>query len=148
MVKWDMIPEQVIDRFWSKVDATGPCWEWTKTKTRTGYGSWTVGSFPNKKTYATHRLSWEILVGDIPAGMELDHLCRVRHCLNPDHLEVVTRSENMLRAGATGSANRRKTHCPQGHEYSGENIYMQISNGRRSRSCMICRRDANSRRSC
>lgn len=80
-------------RFWSKVDASGDCWEWTGGRTDTDYGLFNV----DRRMVKAYRFSYELLVGPIPDGLEIDHLCRMRHCVNPDHLEPVTRSENNRR---------------------------------------------------
>ena len=124
----------------SRIDATGDCWEWTGYRDRDGYG--TV-SYRDTK-WLVHRIVWEALVGPIPDGLEVDHLCRNRSCCNPDHLEPVSCKEN-IRRGVTGKATgllrRAKTHCPHGHPYSGDNLYLRPSG---SRECRICNR--NSRR--
>jgi HNH endonuclease len=84
----------IEERFWRYVDADGPCWLWTGTRIgRTGYGHISL----NGQTTLAHRWAWEFLIGPIPKGMQLDHLCRVKCCVNPDHLEVVTPSENTRR---------------------------------------------------
>ncbi|MFD4474720.1 HNH endonuclease signature motif containing protein [Streptomyces sp. NPDC058471] len=99
------------ERFWSKVDAVGPCWLWTAAVAANGYG---VYRRDGKTRYA-HRLAWEFLVGPIPEGMVLDHLCRIRHCVNPDHTEIVTQAENLRR----GFGNGNKARCPQNHPLDG-----------------------------
>ena len=117
-----------IERFMGKIVKTNNCWEWTGSIID-GYGQ-----FWHKKRVSTHRLSYELFKGDIPQGMQLDHLCRNRKCVNPEHLEPVTTQENTSR-GLTGKINHyqtKKINCPQGHEYSG------ISNQGR-RICQICR---------
>lgn len=90
-------------RFWSRVDASGPCWLWTGF-THDGYGSFTV---TRGDTRRAHRYAWETLVGPVPAGLVIDHLCRVRNCVNPDHMETVSVWEN-TRRGQNHSAKNSK----------------------------------------
>lgn len=111
---------------------TDECWEWQRARTRAGYGTLRT---PAGVAY-THRLAYTAFVGPIPAGMELDHLCRVPSCFNPSHLEAVTHAENMRR-GFFGS----KTHCPAGHPYDAENTVINSTNGGR-----LCRACKNGRR--
>lgn len=123
----------VETRFFAKVDAAGVCWEWTGAADGDGYGH-----FEHKKA---HRWCWEHLVAPIAAGLELDHLCRNPACVNPDHLEPVTPQVNTLRSGSLTAIHARKTHCPQGHPYSGANLrYGFRANGRRFRQCRACMR--------
>lgn len=101
--KWGADPGKM--RFWSKVNADGPCWEWTAAIGQTGgYGKYSLplndGSGKGRYVYA-HRYAYEILVGPVDESLDLDHLCRNRKCVNPDHLEPVTRREN-LRRGEPG----------------------------------------------
>lgn len=119
-------------QFWPKVDASGICWEWQGLLRPDGYGSLTVA----KCTKVAHRYAYELLVGPIPKGKTLDHLCRNRKCVNPDHLEVVTRGENVLRGYGPTAMNARKTHCPKGHEYTPENTYSP--KGTAWRQCRKC----------
>lgn len=108
-----MTPEQ---RFWSKVDKTDSCWLWTGALHDLGYARF---QSDGKRVYA-HRYSYELVNGSIPDGLTIDHLCRVRHCVNPDHLEAVTHRENLRRSAfQVTSINASKTHCPRGHRYSG-----------------------------
>ena len=123
------------ERFWPKVDAFGDCWEWTAGKNKYGYG---LFRFKNR-SYLAHRFAYETLVGDIPEGEELDHLCRNRACCNPDHLQAVTRRVNVLRGFATSGLNARKTRCPQGHAYDEANTYISKTNG--GRQCRACSRE-------
>src|SRR5690606_15712718 len=104
----------LIERFVDKVDFTDSCWLWTDTLNPvTGYGRISIN---NRRVYA-HRFSHELFKGPIPAGYEVDHLCRVRHCVNPDHLEAVTKTVNIRRADAN-KWKRELTHCKWGHEFT------------------------------
>lgn len=89
------------------------------------------------KTYA-HRWAYEHYVGPIPEGMHLDHLCRNRKCCNPDHLEPVTPRENILRGVAPAAEHAKKTECPAGHKYEGDNLYLHPVKGQRI--CRACGR--------
>lgn len=92
-------PRPIQERFWEKVDATGDCWEWTSTR-RNNYGRfWIEGT----RFVQAHRQAWEFLVGLIPEGLHLDHLCRNVGCVNPDHLEPVTPQENFRRGYRWGT---------------------------------------------
>lgn len=125
-----------IDRFAEKIALTeNGCIEWVASLNNMGYGTFAFGG--GKSTVA-HRWSYEHHVGPIPEGMSLDHLCRNRACVNPSHLEPVTQGTNLLRAVGVGKANTRKTHCPAGHPYAGDNLYMAPS--RPNRMCRTCRR--------
>ena len=119
-------------RLRTKFTVTDDCWEWTAGRFSLGYGAYELDG----KTRLAHRVVYEALVGPIPEGRQLDHLCRVRHCVNPDHLEPVTPRENTVRGVGPSAQNSRKTHCPQGHPYSGENLYVDPRNRRRCRTCM------------
>jgi hypothetical protein len=121
------------DRFWAKVDAMGDCWEWTGGKQDRRYGIF----HPNGSATGemAHRFAWELLVGPIPDGLTLDHLCRNPSCVNPDHLEPVTIAENLMRGYGLVGKNIRKTHCPQNHAYSGDNLYIDPRGWRKCRTC-------------
>lgn len=120
------------DRFWGKVDASGDCWTWTASQAGGGYG-W-FASAKGRSTPA-HRWSYEHLVGPVPDGLDLDHLCRNRACVRPDHLEPVTRRTNLLRGNTLPAKNAGKTHCSKGHEFIEENTYVDRLGKRHCRAC-------------
>lgn len=125
-----------LDRFWSKVEISDPsaCWIWVGGRDAAGYGQFSVITPNGRSTIRSHRFAYEALMGAIPDELVMDHLCEVRECVNPHHLEPVTVRENILR-GDTGERERAKTHCPQGHPYSGDNLV--IHHG--SRECRTCK---------
>lgn len=114
--------------------APSGCWEWKLSLNWGGYGSFRSGAHRT----GAHRAAYELLVGPIPPGLDIDHLCRNRKCVNPAHLEPVTRSEN-LRRGIGGRWNADKPRCPQGHAYDAANTY---HDKRGWRGCRKCRRAA------
>ena len=114
----------------------GPCWQWRlKPNKQTGYGYFRPG---RNKRWLAHRYSYELHVGPIPSGLQIDHLCRNRRCVNPAHLEPVTSGENTDRGLSVSTFNKLKKACPAGHEYTPENTYRPPSkpNSRRCRACM------------
>lgn len=124
----------IEDRFWAKVDIPKDnplgCWLWTAAlNPGAGYGIFQLA--PGKREYA-HRLAYEWSIGPIDPVLELDHLCRERRCVNPLHLQAVTQHENQRRR-----PDRRVTHCPQGHPYSGDNLYEWKGH----RHCRACQRE-------
>jgi hypothetical protein len=135
-------PRPPAERFWPRVNKNGPiwngtpCWEWIGGRNRLGYGVFNIRH--GKQTLA-YVFAYEQLVGPVPEGKELDHLCRNHPCVNPDHLEPVTHQVNIQRglAGKIKNPQTSKTHCPKGHPYNKENTL--FSGGRRS--CRICCRE-------
>jgi hypothetical protein len=125
----------------AKIDFAGPvmpgmssaCWEWNGSRHGKGYGHVSVAGRIRK----AHRVVYELLVGPIPDGLQLDHLCRNRCCVNPDHLEPVTARTNIRRGEANAAINARKTHCDYGHPFAGENLRLDA---RGNRQCWICER--------
>lgn len=101
----------MLDRFNSKIHISESCWLWLGSKYGNGYGAFHV----NRIKRLAHRVSYEIHIGEIDPGMVLDHICRVRHCVNPKHLRVVTRQENTLASGSESVAkkNADKKVCPK-----------------------------------
>lgn len=123
------------ERFWSKVEKTDDCWQWTAS---TMGGRYPYGWFSKsgvKSVGHAHRFSYELHNGPIPEGLVVDHLCRNPRCVRPDHLEAVTWRENLDRGDPSqADKNVVKTHCKRGHEFSEENTRMQ----RGTRQCRIC----------
>lgn len=137
------------DRFWAKVDRNGPiseyrsdlgpCWIWTASVYQvSGYGQFSP--IRGAKVVA-HRFAYELLVGSVPEGLELDHLCRVRACVNPAHLEPVTHRENVRRGVSPMAEQHRQTTCIHGHPFDDENTY--IRPGTQDRQCRTCRQLAD-----
>lgn len=129
---------QLSDRFWSKVDKNGPvsehaphlgqCWLWTASTygRRAPYGRF---STQPGMTQLAHRIAYELAIGSIPEGLQIDHLCRVKLCVNPAHMEPVTNTENHRRL--------RITHCRSGHELTPENLIVDPGGGRHCRTCRL-----------
>lgn len=119
-------------RYLSKIvfEPTTGCWLWDATS-RNGYCSIRAGG----RYEMVHRSVYKMLVGPIPEGLTIDHLCRNRCCVNPDHLEPVTMIENLARGRGFGALNSAKTHCKRGHPLSGANLYVTSSGSRGCRTC-------------
>jgi len=120
-------------RFWEKVKKTETCWEWVAGKVSDGYGTFHVA--PGQGMGSAHIVSWEMARGPVPEGLEIDHLCRNRSCVNPDHMEAVTHRVNSLRSDNPMARWARRTHCGKGHPLSGDNLMLRSDGGRRCRTC-------------
>lgn len=136
-------------RFWSRVNKDGPvpdyrpelgpCWLWTGGLNQ-GYGRLVISHRPYRVVPA-HQFAYEMIVGPVSEGLELDHLCRVRACVRPEHLEAVTHRVNVLRGESPMAEHATKTHCPRGHAYTPDNTWLQERQGGVSRKCKQCDRD-------
>ncbi len=141
-------PLPLEPRFWSKVDKsriclcdyclnhTGYCWQWIAYINKKGYGMFKI----HGRVVEAYRVAYEFTKGNVPSGLELDHLCRQRWCVNPDHLEPVTRKENVHRGIGPTAKKFRQTRCLRGHPLSGDNLYV-YPNGQRC--CRICHKLAH-----
>lgn len=132
----------LMERLWAKVDKNGPtpeacpgpCWLWTGVVNWQGYGRISEGRAGQRYLQA-HRVTYEDAKGPIPTGLEPDHLCRVRNCVNPAHLELVTHRENLLRGETFVARHAAKTRCLRGHPFTAENTYVDSAGGRNCRTC-------------
>lgn len=127
------------DRFWNKVqpEPNSGCWLWTASTTG-GYGMFGLSKGTIRRA---HIIAYITLVGDVPAGLQLDHLCRTRECCNPLHLEPVTQRENLIRGNGFAGRAARVTHCPKGHPYDEKNTrWYKNQHGYESRGCRECNR--------
>lgn len=140
--QYKLVPADI--RFWGKVKKgnSNECWEWQGFLDENGYG---IFSLTHTEKMLAHRFAFQNTNGKIPDGLVIDHLCRNHACVNPAHLEPVTIGENVKRgesAKIEGARRRAITHCPQGHPYSGDNLYI---NPKGARMCKICMMDAKNR---
>jgi len=122
-------------RFWRKVEKTETCWNWCgSTNKVTGYGQIQINGRPE----LVHAVSYKLAGKIIPEGLELDHICRNRVCVNPKHLQPVTHRDNVLRGINICATKAKVTHCPQGHPYDLFNTYHRPDGGR---DCKICQQE-------
>src|SRR5215475_10040875 len=119
-----------LDAMWQRIAPTSACWEWNGAKTPLGYA---VLRMPDGRNGYVHRIVYRILIGPIPTGSELDHLCRNPGCLNPDHLEPVSHRTNITRGKAAIKAAR--THCRRGHRLSADSVFTRADGARCCRQC-------------
>lgn len=138
--RYQRVKGSLSERFWARVDASGDCWLWQGHTRANRYGTFSLWLGDGKvKTWFAHRFAYEALVGSIPIGLDLDHLCRNPSCVNPDHLEPVTRQTNVRRGYSRPAINATKTHCPKGHPYDEANTFVTgARGGRRYRVCRAC----------
>jgi len=123
--------------FWKRAfpEPNSGCWLWDGPISKRGYGlSIRVGPRVNAKRVEPHKFSYELHKGPVPAGLEIDHLCRMRCCVNPDHLEAVTHRENLRRGNTFAAKNAAKTHCLRGHDLAVEG-YIRWDGRRQCRAC-------------
>jgi hypothetical protein len=135
-----LFPPGDYARFISKIEKTATCWLWKSAIDGGGYGRFPI----RRKNHLAHRWSYSYHVGPIPDGLQLDHLCRIRNCVNPDHLEPVTARENTIRGVSTPAQNAARAECVKGHPFTPENTYFKTtSRGTEERHCRECARQAN-----
>lgn len=133
------MPANTKEKLLARVDVSGDCWLWKGPTCKGGYGKTTL----NYKTRSTHRVLYEMLVGPIPKGLHLDHLCRNRLCVNPKHLEPVTARENTRRSTNPITKLMNRNCCAHGHLYTKENTKIRKTNG--ARVCLICAKASRKR---
>lgn len=126
-IKQSDIPSLVRERFCAKIQKTETCWEWRGSRTPQGYGRFRL----HGSSTTAQRVSYAVFVGDLAAGLTVDHLCGNRGCVNPEHLEAVPHRVNILRSNGLAALHVRKTHCDYGHP---------LAQGKTQRFCPTCKR--------
>lgn len=129
-------------RFWRYVAKGDGCWTWTGLRRGRGYGVFHVG----QSAFVAHRWIYERIHGSVDADLKMDHLCRNRLCVNPEHLEPVTDRVNILRGESQSAENARKTHCINGHALDGDNLRIAYRRGRACRQCRACESEQRKRK--
>jgi len=127
----ELVTQKQINNFWNKVLFTTDCWEWQASLDKDGYGYYST-----KIGKRAHRFSYLIHKGKLDPNLQIDHLCKNKSCVNPDHLEQVTCRENLKRAETQISTiNSKKTNCKRGHLFSGYNLIVKKTGKRTCRTC-------------
>jgi hypothetical protein len=140
----------LVERFWSSISATTAegCWSWNGPKNKQGYGRF-MKSIGERKTVELkpHRFSYELIVGEIDKDLTVDHTCRNKSCVNPSHLEIVSRGENAKRAYSKNMEAMRNKVCTKGHKVCGENVLVEKrKNGVERKRCKLCSIEKEARR--
>lgn len=130
------MPKTIEDHLKTIQHSSNGCWIWQGSVDSRGYGQ----LMSNSIVWRAHRFFYTNLVREIPPNYQIDHLCKIKLCVNPEHLEAVTQTENIKRSGAW-NYNKTKTHCPQGHEYTNENTLFRQN----KRTCRICKKNRSKR---
>ena len=124
-------PSSLPQRIQAKVAVDSSCWQWKACILDTGYGQVRADG----KSRLAHRVIYEALIGPIPSGLTIDHLCRNRSCVNPEHMEIVTQRTNTLRGVGASARNAIKSHCIHGHPFEAENLRIRPDGSRECREC-------------
>jgi hypothetical protein len=129
-----MASKDKLTLFLQKVQKTDTCWIWIAAKDKAGYGKFRL----TENNTTAHRAAYILFKGLLAKGLVIDHLCRNKSCVNPEHLEAVPQLTNLERGiNVPSMIHKVKTHCPKGHEYSGDNLKLHKS----GRHCKICQRN-------
>lgn len=141
-ISTSVIAASCIKRFWAKVEKAGPvpegapelgpCWIWTGSKNRQGYGHFGVNAH---LIFAAHRFAYELTIGPVARHLDLDHLCKLRICVNPSHMEPVTHIENVRRGSSPSAVNARAETCKFGHPFT---TYVTTDRPGGRRRCKVC----------